>query len=288
MNQAASNRPPLPARPATFGEIADRALERGFAVMPVRGKVPALKNWNSRSLGRRAIENLLQKNPVIAGSNVGFRTGKMIAVDIDHTDHDMAHRIERAAMAMLGNTPFVRIGNWPKRMLFYRTKDAQSSCKIGKVEILSARRSAVVAGIHPDTNKPYYWPEEFLPDAEFSDVPEITADYLRLFVQWLEFLHKQQAAYAADQTERARKEKAAAIGQALQQVLHEASIHPHGMVDEGRRNDELFRYAIGAARNASGPADLLKKVSAHARRCLAVSHFEFRSRSRYGHWRPAR
>ena len=154
-----------------FVRWAETAKDNGYLPVPMNGKKPAIRNWNSpRPLGNAAIRNLV-RNPRYSSANLGFRTGKLVAVDIDHGERDTVDRIRHAAFGMLGHTPFVRIGRRPRLTLFYRADDEVQSVSAGKVDILGKGKVAVVEGIHPETALPYDWPEESLVDLEFSALP---------------------------------------------------------------------------------------------------------------------
>ena len=67
---------------------------------------------------------------------------------------------------MLGDTPAMRIGLWPKRLLFYRA--AEPFCSISEpLEVLCAGRQFVAFADHPDTGKPYQWPDASPADCRF-------------------------------------------------------------------------------------------------------------------------
>jgi hypothetical protein len=163
-----------------FGMWAATALASGFEPIPVDGKIPKLSAWPTVDL-TPALVGSLTSQPAMANLNMGLRTRQLLAIDIDATDVDRATIIEAMAEKVFGPTPFTRIGNWPKRMLFYRLDVPIASRRVGQVDILSQGKQCVVAGIHPDTGQPYYWPEASLLDASLTDVPLVTEEQVDAF-----------------------------------------------------------------------------------------------------------
>jgi hypothetical protein len=119
------------------------------------------------------------------GRNVGIVCGNVVAVDIDVLDPDLAHRIDALALARLGEAP-LRIGLWPKRLRVYRPSVLLSKMMVGvkgaAVELLGAGQQFAAFGIHPDTRRPYKWPDGDLRNSAIEDLPEITPEAARAFM----------------------------------------------------------------------------------------------------------
>ena len=94
----------------------------------------------------------------------------------------MALQIERLARERLGDTPALRIGRAPKRMLVYRTAAPFRGIKRHPLEVLCLGQQFVAYANHPDTGAPYAWPEEGLADIDITDLPEITAEAASAFL----------------------------------------------------------------------------------------------------------
>lgn len=244
---------PQPAwKPGCFGRLADRARESGFLPTPMNGKVPMIRRWNDRPLGKRAIATMLARSPEIANANIGFRTGHLVAIDIDCDDVVASQRIAHVVRGALGETPFVRVGRWPRQMLFYRSIEPISSTPLSKVEILGTGKIATVAGIHPDTGKTYSWPDECLLDVDFSQVPLVDERQIHKLVRWLkddqdtrkrayaEVLAREAVAVTASRSASARAER---------RDLSDPVV-------EGERNDTLFRRLLAPARTIRSLASL--------------------------------
>jgi hypothetical protein len=123
------------------------------------------------------------------------------------SDSNLAHHIQALAFEHLGETPFIRVGRWPKRLLVYRKRKeviearnggraaAISSPVIKSVsfkaangsgdggEILSAGRQFVIHGIHPNTGLPYHWIGEASPlDDTPKDAPLVVQQQVDAFL----------------------------------------------------------------------------------------------------------
>lgn len=237
----------------SFGDWAEKAHDSGFSPVPLQGKKPMLRNWNSRPLGLRAIRNLIARDPTVASANLGLRTGKLVAIDIDVDDPVMSARVAATAAGVLGLTQFIRIGRTPRRMLFYRTEEATPSRKIGKVEILGTGKVAVVLGVHPDTSRPYEWPDECLLDFTFSDVPLVSRADLAWFARWLEAMQQERPPHKTnDALDSAVRAAIAGLGRRLGRR--------RGSVTEGERNETLFRDLKNRASKSRSQQALLDEA----------------------------
>ncbi len=93
-------------------------------------------------------------------AGIGIATGTVIGVDIDIRDDQVASRLEQLAREVLGDTPAVRFGLPPKRLLVYRTAEPLSGMKAHPIEVLGLGQQFVAFADHPDTKRPYHWPQE--------------------------------------------------------------------------------------------------------------------------------
>ena len=71
---------------------------------------------------------------------IGLAGGRVVGIDIDVLDAELAHRLERLARDHLGDTPLLRIGRAPKRLLVYRADEPFSGPKRSPLEVLAAGR----------------------------------------------------------------------------------------------------------------------------------------------------
>jgi hypothetical protein len=135
-------------------EIAQALIERGLRPVPVehRDKKPRHKDWPRR----RFSAGNFQFN-----DSVGLVLGDVVAVDIDITDEALAGQVVVLALKVFGPSS-IRIGQWPKLVLFYRSavvmkKTKTRSTPAGMVEVLADGQQVVVHGIHKHTGEPYKW-----------------------------------------------------------------------------------------------------------------------------------
>lgn len=112
------------------------------------------------------------------GASVGLRMGNgVICVDIDALQPQIADQIEADALAAFGPSP-QRVGQWPKRALFYRIDEdtpyqtvefaTDNPDKNDKIEFACAGRQMALLGVHPKTGKPYQWPRPLVAKADLS------------------------------------------------------------------------------------------------------------------------
>lgn len=114
--------------------------------------------------------------------SIGVACGYIVAVDIDILDNDLSVKLANLAKEKLGDTPAVRIGRAPKRLLVYRTETPFPSIKRHPLEILGTGAQFVAYGTHPDTGKPYQWIEESLADIDITDLPLVDKARVETFL----------------------------------------------------------------------------------------------------------
>lgn len=168
---------------ARFGA---RLVTNGYAILPIgpgtkkpgrfqRGAWADYPEWN-RHAARPTTEVEVATWSAWPDCGVGIVGGAVAAVDIDiAVDAELALRIEALARVRLGDTPALRIGRAPKRLLVYRTAEPFRGIKRHPLEVLCLGQQFLAYAIHPETGAPYIWPEEGLADIDIADLPEITA-----------------------------------------------------------------------------------------------------------------
>jgi len=117
------------------------------------------------------------------GAGIGVVGGSVAAVDIDIVDDpDLALQIEHLCREHLGDSPALRIGRAPKRLLVYRATTPFKGIKRHPIEVLCAGQQFVAYAVHPDTGAPYVWPEEGLADLDIDSLPEISEEQAHAFL----------------------------------------------------------------------------------------------------------
>lgn len=176
---------------ARFGA---QLLANGYTILPIqpgtkkpgrhtRGKWHDYGEWN-RHAARATTEVEVATWSKWPGCGIGVVGGTVAALDIDiREDAELALRIEALARERLGDTPALRIGKAPKRMLVYRTAEPFRGIKRHPLEVLCLGQQFLAYADHPDTGAPYAWPEEGLADLDISQLPEIGEAAARAFLE---------------------------------------------------------------------------------------------------------
>lgn len=154
----------------TYAEVALKLFDNGYEPLPLRlgQKRPIVKGWQEIAINEAQVRKWVREVP---NAGVGLRTGQLVGIDIDVLDPDIAHQMGRIVEDRLGSTP-MRVGRWPKRLYLARTNLPFAKQTIRKLEILGLGQQFVAFGIHPDTQKPYYWATDETPlDVPLSELP---------------------------------------------------------------------------------------------------------------------
>ncbi|MBT3787819.1 MAG: DUF3987 domain-containing protein [Alphaproteobacteria bacterium] len=177
---------------STFSKFGPEVRALGYTTVAVKGKSPFEKGWQNR----QPKPDDFDPGKYGPDTNLGIRLGgnhNVVVVDIDALDEDTARFIVNKAKTELGDGP-ERIGQPPKSAIFLRCSDSQLFRKIktakykingkkNQVEILGEGQMAVASGTHPDTCKKYTYPNDKLIDYRPEELPEVSGNELRQFIQ---------------------------------------------------------------------------------------------------------
>lgn len=161
---------PMPIGYPTFAEVALKLLDNGYEPLPLHmgQKSPIPSRWTTRPIDRAQAETWAREHP---DAGVGLRTGRLVGIDIDVLDPDIAHQMAQIVEDRTG-AALMRVGRWPKRLYLARTELPFRKLSARKLEILSQGQQFVAFGRHPDTRQPYYWPGGDTPlDVQLCDLP---------------------------------------------------------------------------------------------------------------------
>ena len=169
--------------PDFMARHGETLIDNGYSILPIQAGVKSpgrytngvwsnYPDW-SRHCDRPTTEIEVGIWAQWPGCAIGIAAGTVCGVDIDIHDAEVAHLVEVKAREMLGNTPCVRIGLPPKRLLVYRTSQPFRSRKTKPLEILCHGTQFVAYGIHPDTGRPYQWPHDGMVETDISALPEV-------------------------------------------------------------------------------------------------------------------
>ena len=106
---------------------------------------------------------------------------RIVALDIDVTDRAISNEVGRIGWDFGIISDFVRVGNAPKYMAFF--KGEVRSQKLNGVEVFGSSGQVAIYGTHPTTRKAYEWPSRSLLDVTPNDLPEITQDQVSAWIE---------------------------------------------------------------------------------------------------------
>jgi hypothetical protein len=166
-----------------MADYGERLVDNGYSVIPIMpgSKVPGQfrkGEWSPYPDWARHCDRATKSFEVDIwrrwpGCGVGIACGTVVGIDIDVLDGALAIQLAELAASMLGDTPCVRIGRAPKRLLVYRAATPFPGRKRHPLELLARGQQFVAYAVHPDTERPYEWPEESLVETPISRLPEV-------------------------------------------------------------------------------------------------------------------
>jgi hypothetical protein len=177
-----------------MAQLGATLVDRGYPILPIQPntKKPGVYRkgkWHEYPKWSRHCERDTTDNEVDIWGNwpqagIGIAAGRVIGIDIDVLfSKEIAEKIEGLAKRLLGDTPAVRIGHAPKRLLVYRAAQPFSGFKYPPIEVLGVGQQFIAYGVHPDTGKPYEWPVTTLADLTPDELPAITEAQAREFAK---------------------------------------------------------------------------------------------------------
>lgn len=169
-----------------------RIADAGYAILPLA----AGQKWpgeysNGRWFPKKQWEIIAHTGtpePLIdiwasyPGCGIGIACGgksRVIGIDIDILDAEIAGAVRREIESRLGQTPLVRVGRAPKVLLVYRTTAPIEKIALHPIEVLGTGQQFVAYGVHPDTGLPYQWPVEAPMDTPLEELPEVTPEAVK-------------------------------------------------------------------------------------------------------------
>jgi hypothetical protein len=175
-----------------MARLGARLVDNGYPVLPIMPgtKKPGLfkggawrdyPGW-TRHGTRPTSEHELSIWAQWPEAGIGIPTGTVIGADIDIADAAIASRLEQLAREALGATPAVRFGRRPKRLLVYRAAEPLSGVKAHPVEVLGLGQQFVAFADHPETRRPYEWPQESPAELPTEALPLVDATMIRAFL----------------------------------------------------------------------------------------------------------
>ncbi len=130
-----------------MAQLGASLVDHGFPILPIQPgtKKPGMyrnQAWHDYPQWSRHCERDTTDNEVsIWGdwpeAGIGIAAGRVIGIDIDVLNSEpLAMQIEALAKRILGDTPAIRIGRAPKRLLVYRAAQPFKGFKYPPIEVL--------------------------------------------------------------------------------------------------------------------------------------------------------
>jgi hypothetical protein len=184
------------SEPSFMARFGAQLVDNGYPVIPIMpgSKVPGrysqgqwapYPGW-TRHADRATTLHEVEIWASWPDCGIGIATGTTVALDIDVADAAVAHALTDLATQHLGATPFLRIGQAPKRLLVYRTDTPFAGRKRATLEVLAHGQQFVAYAVHPGTGRPYAWPDENPLDVPWDTLPVVTEEQV---LAWLDAAH---------------------------------------------------------------------------------------------------
>jgi hypothetical protein len=134
-----------------------------------------------------------------SNSNLALTCGSVVVgIDIDELDRGRADALQWLTFAFLGETPLIRYGRRPKRVLVYGVdRGPIRYSKVEQVEILGDGRYFVAMGDHPETRCPYFWPKFSPVEFAAQDLPKATPERIEALKRAISIFYGKEEEQAA-------------------------------------------------------------------------------------------
>jgi len=184
-----------PLNLASITELRLQLRKAGFDPIPVEGKIPHIKSWHTKFNVSVAEIRLWEKSYHLA-HNTGVLAKFTSGLDIDIMHEAAAKAVEDLAREHFQEHGdiYVRFGLPPKRLIPLRTDEPFPKLsrvfsepkgpdgKEPKIEVLCDGQQYVVAGIHPDTGRPYRWFGGDLTTIKRENLPYVRREDMERFL----------------------------------------------------------------------------------------------------------
>jgi len=192
-----------------FKKYGPALVANGYQIIPIPlgSKGPILKNWRERY--PKSSDEATAMGERHNKDGVGILTTWTPAIDIDCLDESVSQQMEQFVRDNLDDAP-LRIGKWPKRLMLFSTSkpftkvtsaffiDPANATKPDgmplkqRIEVLGDGQQFVAYHVHPETGKPYTWPDDWQNplDVEVLDLPSLSEAHAQAVCREFERLCK--------------------------------------------------------------------------------------------------
>jgi hypothetical protein len=186
-----------------LAQHGEKLLENGYHIVPIRvgGKAPGFDGWEKSRPTKAQLKEWLEHGHKWAG--VGILTKNTPAIDIDIRDEKVALLMDAWVRENLDGK-LVRIGQAPKRLFVFRTdkpfRKMRTTMRTDEwgdkqqIEVLGEGQQFVAFHKHPDTKKPYVWPDEGANplEVQVSELPTVDESKLDELLAYFEEVADQE------------------------------------------------------------------------------------------------
>lgn len=197
-----------PKNSGPLAYLGSRLIDNGYSIVPIAvgKKAPGFDNWSKSRSSKPQLAEWIDSGH--RNSGVGILTKHTPAVDLDIRDETIALEAEAKAREIFGDAP-LRIGMAPKRLMVFRTETPFRKMRSNKyedewgelhqIEILCDGQQFVAYHTHPDTGRPYLWPQEKFDlktgetleeggplTINANDLIDITVEQCQALIDWFE------------------------------------------------------------------------------------------------------
>lgn len=180
-----------------LAQHGQRLLDNGYHIVPIRagGKAPGFDGWEKSRATRDQLKDWLDNGHRNAG--VGIITKNTPAIDIDIRDEKVAMLMD-AYVRKHFKVTLVRVGQAPKRLFLFRCdtpfRKMRTTVRFDEwkekqqIEVLAEGQQFVAYHKHPETGKPYTWPDagQNPLDVRANDLPTVTVDQIEELLSYFE------------------------------------------------------------------------------------------------------
>jgi hypothetical protein len=172
-----------------------KLVRAGFTPVPLHGKIPPLKSW--QTLANVTSEQIAMWAKMWPDArNTGALTRTMPTLDLDILNEEAARALEHRVREHYEERGpvLVRIGKSPKRAIPFRTIEPFAKFVVNliapngsaeKIEFLADGAQVAAFGIHPETKQPFRWHGGQPGDTKLEELPYIREAEARALVDEL-------------------------------------------------------------------------------------------------------
>lgn len=177
-------------------------IDNGFNVIPIQvgKKAPGFDGWQKARSTKPQLQEWLDNGHRWDGA--GITTKHTPAIDIDVLDEAIADKLEEWIRFNIGDAP-VRVGRAPKRLMVFRTdepfKKMRSAVYVDEwgdqqlLEVLGDGQQFVAYHTHPDTGRPYTWPNDDNPlNTKANELTKVTVEQIESLIAYFDELAEKE------------------------------------------------------------------------------------------------